>query len=136
MAATPKTTTPPVAPRGVWRSTNATSAPAAITFQRLLVNTDASVDTPATGNADITDVIMEPGVPNNLLVAVIGQTATLGGIYRSTNALGRNPTFTQVYPAATGVRLNLAINKVGRSDNRLRRNQRDSNGHPWLHNGE
>jgi hypothetical protein len=109
----PKTTTPPVAPRGVWRSTNATSAPAAITFQRLLVNTDASVDTPATGNADITDVIMEPGVPNNLLVAVIGQTATLGGIYRSTNALGATPTFTQVYPAATGVRLNLAINKVG-----------------------
>src|SRR5262249_13290797 len=107
-----RATTPPVAPRGLWRSTNATDAAASIAFQKLVVNTDASLDTPNTGNADVTDVVMEPGVPNNLLVAVIGQTGTLGGIYRTTNALA-GATFTQVYPAATGVRLNLAINKVG-----------------------
>jgi hypothetical protein len=107
-----KTTTPPVAPRGVWRSTNATSAAGSVTFQKLTVNSDAGVDTPNTGNADVTDIVMEPGVPNNLLVAVIGQTSTLGGIYRTTNALGATPTFSQVYPAATGVRLNLTINKV------------------------
>ena len=107
-----KSTTPPVAPRGVWRSTNATSAPGLITFQKLVVTTDASVDIPNTGNTDITDIVMEPGVPNNLLVAVIGGLQQ-GGIFRTTNALSGTPTFTQVYPAATGVRLNLTINKVG-----------------------
>src|SRR4030095_7155431 len=44
--------------------------------------------------------------------AVIGQTGTLGGIYRTTTALGA-ATFSQVYPASTGTRLNLTINKVG-----------------------
>lgn len=108
-----KATTPPVAPRGVWRSTNATSAPGSISFTKIVVNQDASLDTPATGNADITDLVIEPGVPNNLLVAVIGQTGTNGGIYRTTNALAASPSFIQVYPAATGVRVNLAVAKVG-----------------------
>jgi hypothetical protein len=107
-----KSTTPPQAPRGVWRSTNATSAAGSITFQKLVVSTDVSVDSPPTGNVDVTDIVMEPGVPNNLLVAVIGQTGTLGGIYRTTTALGA-ATFSQVYPASTGTRLNLTINKVG-----------------------
>ena len=101
---------PDLATRGLWRSTNATSA--APTFQKLVVNTDNSADTPSTGNVDTTDIVMEPGVPNNLLVAVIG-TGTSGGIFRTTNALTATPTFTQVFSAATGVRTNLTINKVG-----------------------
>jgi hypothetical protein len=103
---------PNLATRGLWRSTNATSAAGSVTFQKLVVNTDNSPDSPATGNIDTTDIVMEPGVPNNLLVAVIG-TSLNGGIFRTTNALAGTPTFTQVFSAATGVRTNLAINKVG-----------------------
>jgi len=102
-----------LATRGLWRSTNATSAVGSVTFQKLVTTTDASVDSPGTGNVDTTDIVMEPGAPNNLLVAVIGVANTTGGIYRTTNALSATPTFTSVYTAAAGVRLNLTINKVG-----------------------
>ena len=37
---------------------------------------------PATGNADVVDMVMEPGTPDNILVAVIGLTSQNGGIYR------------------------------------------------------
>ena len=107
---------PSLATRGLWRSTNATSAAGSVTFQKLVVTTDNSPDAPATGNVDTTDIVMEPGVPNNLLVAVIGlssPTAGLGGIYRTTNALAGTPTFTQVLSTPLNVRTNLAINKVG-----------------------
>jgi hypothetical protein len=104
---------PDLATRGLWRSTNATSAAGSVTFQKLVITTDSSVDSPGTGNVDTTDIVMEPGTPNNLLVAVIGLTGTNGGIYRTTNALDATPTFTQVYSAFVGVRLNLTINKVG-----------------------
>jgi hypothetical protein len=101
--------------RGLWRSNNATNAAGSITFQKLVVTTDGSApsESPQTGNVDTTDIVMEPNVPNNLLVAVIGASGTNGGIYKTTTALAATPTFTQVYPAATTVRLNLAINKVG-----------------------
>jgi hypothetical protein len=105
---------PTVAPRGLWRSTNATSAAGSVTFQKLVVTTDgSSVDSPPTGNLDITDIVIEPGVPSNLLVAVIGQSAAVGGIYRTPNALASTPSFTQVLSTGTGVRTNLTINKVG-----------------------
>jgi hypothetical protein len=104
-------TVPPIAPRGVFRSTNATSS--SPTFQKLPVNTDSSVDTPGTGNADVADMLLEPGVPNNLTVAVTGRSGTFGGIYTSTNALAATPTFTQGLPLAVGIRTSLAINKTG-----------------------
>src|SRR5262249_2941175 len=112
-------TFPPLATRGVYRSNNATSG--SPTFQKLVVNTDASVDSPGSGNADISDMVMEPGNPDNILVGVIGQTSGLGGVYRTVNGTAAAPTFTQAYaasttgpPAATtGVRIQLAINKVG-----------------------
>src|SRR5213075_728015 len=75
--------------------------------------TDASVDSPATGNADMVDMVMEPGNPDNILVAVIGQTSNLGGIYRTINATAGTPTFTQTQPLPTTVRTTLTINKVG-----------------------
>jgi hypothetical protein len=105
-----------LATRGLWRSTNATSAAASVNFQKLVVTMDNSPDTPQTGNVDTTDIAMEPGNPNNLLVAVIGQSnpgTTAGGIYRTTNALAGTPIFTQVLSTPFNVRTNLAINKVG-----------------------
>ncbi|HEX3231932.1 MAG TPA: hypothetical protein VHQ95_23330, partial [Pyrinomonadaceae bacterium] len=105
-----KSTTPPVALRGFWRSTNATNAVGSVTFQKFVLTAGATLDNE---NLDTTDIVMEPGTPNNLLVAMIGSTTTNGGIYRTTNALAGTPTFTQVYTAASGVRLNLAITKVG-----------------------
>ena len=104
-------TVPPVAPRGLFRSTNATSA--SPTFQKLPINTDSSVDAPPTGNADVVDMLLEPGVPDNLTVAVSGRSGTLGGIYTTTNALAATPTFTQRLPLAVGIRTTLAVNKTG-----------------------
>ena len=123
---------PALAPRGLWRSQNATSAAGSITFDKMIVNTDGpNFDSgPATGNVDVVDMVMEPGVPDNLIVAVIGaNSSTFGGIYRTITALiptGPNhvvtPTFDhpplpQPSPSPgtipTGTRISLAINKVG-----------------------
>ncbi len=106
-------TIPPLALRGVFRSTNATAAAASVTFSKLIVNTDGSLDVPGTGNTSIFDMVLEPGTPNNLLVSTSG--TTLGGaIYRSTNALAATPTFTQtLFPGFNGLVMKLAINKVG-----------------------
>ncbi len=107
-------TLPPMGTRGVYRSTTATSDAGSVTFQKLVVTADlTSVDTPATGNLDTPDMVMEPGVPDNILVSVIGASGTFGGIYRTTNATAATPTFTQVRSLALGVRSNLTINKVG-----------------------
>ncbi len=106
-------TVPPLGLRGVYRSTNATAAAASVTFAKLIVNTDGSLDSgPATGNTSIFDMILEPGNPNNLLVTTSG--TTLGGaVYRSTNALAATPTFTQtLFPGFNGLVMKLAINKV------------------------
>jgi len=103
---------PTIAPRGVFRSNNATSLNP--TFTKLTVNTDSSFDTPGTGDADISDMVMQPGTSDNILVGVIGRQTGLGGIYRTTNGTAATPAFTQVYSAAsTGTRISLAINKVG-----------------------
>jgi len=95
---------PPLGTRGLYRSMNATSG-SSMTFTRLTVPLTES-------NVDTTDIVMEPGVPNNLLVAVIGGGVP-GGIYRTTNALAVTPTFAQVQSLNIGIRANLTINKVG-----------------------
>jgi hypothetical protein len=106
-------TVPPLALRGVFRSTNATAAAGAVTFQKIVVNTDGSLDSPGTGNTSIFDMAFEPGNANNLLVTTSG-AATGGVIMRSTNALAATPTFTQVlFPGFNGLVMHLAINKVG-----------------------
>ncbi len=104
---------PPIALLGVYRSTNATSAPGSITFQKLAVATGdtTSPQVPSTGNSRITDMIMEPGNDNNLIVGVFGTVPSANGIYRSTNAaLAANPTFSQVQQISTD-RIQFAINK-------------------------
>ena len=108
---------PTLAPRGVFRSANATSS--SPTFQKLVVNTDNSADAPGTGNADICDMVMEPGSPDNILVAAIGLTIG-SAVYRSTNATSATPTFTNQLTitnssgtALPNIRISLAINKSG-----------------------
>jgi len=103
---------PPLALRGVFRSTNATAAAGSVVFTKLIVNTDGSLDVPGTGNTSIFDMVLEPGTPDNLLVSTSG-SVTGGAIYRSTNALAATPTFTQtLFPGFNGLVMRLAINKV------------------------
>ncbi|HBB89126.1 MAG TPA: hypothetical protein DC047_16085 [Blastocatellia bacterium] len=111
---------PAIATRGLYRSTNATAAASAVSFQKLVITTDNSPDSPGTGNVDTTDMVMEPGNANNILVSVIGVSGTNGGIYRSANALAPTPSFSQTLALpllANGQspRVGLAINKVGSS---------------------
>jgi hypothetical protein len=103
---------PPLAILGVYRSNNADGPLGAITFQKLAVATaGGSVDLPATGNRRITDLVMEPGNPDVLLVGVFGNaTANDGGIFRTTNATAANPVFTHVLPISID-RIQFAINK-------------------------
>ncbi len=95
--------------RGLFRSSNALAVTP--TFTKL------NVATANGGNRAITDVVMDPGDPNVLVCAALGLNgAGDGGIYRSTNALAANPTFTQaltIGAASDGIRTELAINKVG-----------------------
>jgi hypothetical protein len=100
---------PPLALRGLYRSTNAdTGAP---TFTKIAV---VSGGPAGSDNRDMFDAVFEPGNPDNLLCTVAGATGLPndGGIYRTTNALAATPAFTQVYQAGSGVRINLTINKV------------------------
>ena len=113
-------TVPPLAIRGLYRSTDATSAAASVTFTKLTVTSAGSVGGDTSGNRDMFDAVFEPGNPDVLLCTVIGLTnsANDGGIYRSTNALSASPTFTQTLNIglradSQTIRANLAINKVG-----------------------
>ncbi|HEY9402447.1 MAG TPA: carboxypeptidase regulatory-like domain-containing protein [Pyrinomonadaceae bacterium] len=103
--------------RGVYRSTDATAS--SPTFTKLTVTTAGSVGADTTGNRNVTDMVLEPGTPNNLLVAVASGLIGAGesGIYRSTNALAAAPTFTRTLAydnAGNGTaRGELAIVKIG-----------------------
>ena len=101
-----------LAPLGLYRSTNADGPIGAISFQKLAVATGGgSLDVPGTGNRRVTDVVMEPGNPDNLVVGVFGSAAPNdGGIFRSTNANDPSPTFTHALTIST-TRIQLAINK-------------------------
>ena len=87
-------TAPPLPPRGVYRSTNATAAPGSVSFQKLTVTTANSADTPGTGNTNITSMMFEPNTNDHLVVGIYGGSAG-GGIWRSTDANDASPTFTQ-----------------------------------------
>src|SRR5258706_174880 len=107
---------PPMAIRGVYRSMNAKAAAGSVTFQKVVVTTDGSSqigENPQTGNATISDMVMEPGNPDHILVAVLGVTGTNSGVYQTTNALAATPSFNQQLSLAAGVRVQLAINKAG-----------------------
>lgn len=103
---------PPIALLGLYRSTNADGPLNSITFQKLAVATaGGSLDVPGTGNRRITDLVMEPGNPDNLIVGVFGAPAPNdGGIFRTTNSLAPNPTFAHVLQISID-RIQFAINK-------------------------
>jgi hypothetical protein len=96
-------------PRGLFRSTNATTANPI--FTRLNVATDNG------GNLSSTDIEFEPGNPNIVLTTVRGTSvAGSGGVYRSTNALDPLPIFTRTLATISPTVLNrteIAINKIG-----------------------
>lgn len=111
---------PPLGIRGLYRSTNATAPLADIAFKKLTVTTAASAAPDNSGNRNVMDMVFEPGVPNTLLVTILGSNnPNDGGVWRSTNALAATPTFTntQVIGDATAGsnagRAELAINKTG-----------------------
>ena len=107
----------PIALLGLYRSTNATAAAGSVAFTKLSVTDAGSFDVPGTGNRRITDVVMEPGNPNNLVCwvydAIITSSTQGGGAYKTTDALAATPTFTKTYASLLGnVRGELDINKV------------------------
>jgi hypothetical protein len=86
---------PPLAMLGLYRSTDATTANP--TFTKLTVTTSGSIPPDTSGNARIRDIVFDPADPNVVVAWVYGPaSAGNQGIYRTTNALAANPTFTQV----------------------------------------
>ncbi len=105
---------PPLGLRGIYHSTNATAAPAAVVFDKETVTTAAGLDVPSTGNRNVMDIVFDPAdTPNTMYSTVQGATAAAGdgGIYKSTNA---GATWTQVLNVSStaGIRLSLAVNRV------------------------
>ncbi|MEQ1605927.1 MAG: carboxypeptidase-like regulatory domain-containing protein [Pyrinomonadaceae bacterium] len=93
----------PLPQRGLYRSTNATSATP--TFTRL---------TGLAGNLDasVRDIAIDPTNPNILIAGIV--SSTVGGIHRSADALSANPTFTQVfaYTGTTTSELNTELTSI------------------------
>lgn len=107
--------TPPASGlRGIYRSTNATSA--APDFQKLTVTTAGSIAPDVTGNRIVSDMIYDPTDPTgNTLVCWVRGTpvANDGGMYRTTDALALNPTFTHTFVTTVdNVRGILTANRV------------------------
>src|SRR5260370_21102235 len=103
---------PPMATRGVYRSTNAMATAGSVTFQKLVVTTDNSFDNPQTGNDTISDMVMGPGNPDRILVGGVGINGYSSGVYQTTNALGATPSFARPLALTAGLRAQSAINKV------------------------
>lgn len=106
---------PPVtALRGIYRSTNATSA--SPSFTKLTVTSAGSIAPDATGNRIVNDMIYDPTDPswNTIVCWVYGNAAVGdGGIWRTTNALAATPTFAQTFVTTTGsARGAFAVNRV------------------------
>ncbi len=96
-----------LSPNGVFRSTNALSA--APTFTKLTVAGLLSQDRP------FSDMVLDPGNPNLLLVASVDRLGeSTGGVYRSINALAAAPTFVRTFIAGTNTntsRTELALHR-------------------------
>ena len=111
-------TQPPIPPQGVWRSTNATAAAGSVAFTKLTVNAAGSFGTDTTGNRAVTDMVLDPSDStwNSLLVglrAISTDTASVPGVYRSTNALAGTPTFTRTLAFGfSGIRVALAAARI------------------------
>lgn len=94
----------PLPTRGVYRSTNAMSA--SPTFQLLSIGIS---------ERNVTDIVMEPGVPDHIWAGVLGVSSTDGGVYVTTNALAGSPTWTQALSTSltgSNSRVELTASKV------------------------
>jgi photosystem II stability/assembly factor-like uncharacterized protein len=92
--------------RGLFRTTNLTSANP--TWTRLQI-TGATL-----ANTICTDVVIEPGVPNNVTAMFYGQAAgDPVGIYHTTNALAAVPVWVQTQVLPNAINGKLAIQKTG-----------------------
>jgi hypothetical protein len=100
--------------RGVYLSTNVFTSGSTVgtpTFQRLTVQTAAG-----TANRPVTDMVMDPGNPNLVLVNVFGQGATgaEGGIWASPSTVWAGTgTWTHTLSTGLGVNGKLAANHSG-----------------------
>ncbi|MCE9628217.1 MAG: hypothetical protein K8R56_09920, partial [Candidatus Eisenbacteria bacterium] len=94
---------PPVsALRGIYRSTNATSA--SPSFSKLTVTAAASIAPDVSGNAPIQDMIYDPADATGNTIVCWAQGAVAagnGGIYRTTTAKAPVPTFVQTFATPT-----------------------------------
>ena len=94
-------TIPPLAIGGLYKLANVTGPAAGVLPTKITVSTNGGCfDTPCTGNRDINDMVFDPGdaTGNTLIVWQNGfNAAGDGGVWRSTNANGANPTFTQSF---------------------------------------
>ncbi len=107
---------PPItALRGIYRSTDATSA--SPSFTKLTVTPAGSIAPDATGNRIVNDMAYDPTDPsgNTIVCWVYGLAlAGDGGVYRTTNALAASPVFTQTFVTTVdGARGAFAVNRVG-----------------------
>ncbi|MBA2248678.1 MAG: hypothetical protein H0W12_00635 [Chitinophagaceae bacterium] len=108
----PSGTIPIIALKGIYRSTNALSTLGSIAFTKLTVTATGSVAPDVTGNTNVTDMVMEPGNPDNITCWVYGFTSE-GGIWHTTNASAITPTFTQTLAIAASIRGSLTIVQQG-----------------------
>jgi len=121
-------TVPPLALRGLYRSTNAnTGSPA---FEKIRVSGDGSVAPDVSGNRNTFDVKLDPNDPNRLLVWYSGATgAGNGGVFVTTNALAAVPTFTNTLAStASFLRGELAVTTQGGVTKWMVANGESSNG--------
>jgi hypothetical protein len=100
--------------RGVYLSTNVFSSGSTVgtpTFQRLTIQSGAG-----TANRPVTDMVMDPGNSNLVLVNVFGQSGTEGGIWVSSTSptpWSGTATWTQTMQTALGVNGKFAANRSG-----------------------
>jgi hypothetical protein len=102
------TQTPPSPLRGIYRSTNATTA--SPTFTKL--------DTSASGNLSVPDMVFDPvdGSYNTIVYSIMNNgTVADGGIYRMSGAQGTSSfvKLLTVGTTTTSSRVNLAVNATG-----------------------
>ncbi len=97
-------TVPPAGIRGLYKITNAASAPASIVATRIGVRSGLGIegcfDTPCTGNRNVNDMAFDlsDGTGNTLVLWLNGTNgANDGGVWRSTNAMSGSPTFTRTF---------------------------------------
>ncbi|HEX8368114.1 MAG TPA: VCBS repeat-containing protein [Pyrinomonadaceae bacterium] len=92
---------------GLYRTTNAMAANP--TFDKIAVQGTLAP------SRSITDLAVEPGNPNRMVLGVVGSGGD-GGVYLSTDALAATPTFARTLTTGDGAslgRTEFAINKVG-----------------------